>query len=100
MISFIVTMYKYGQRDNFSYVLGAWETFEVAEHNADFEMLYRGPGMSSAGYKYEYEIIKFDTDVYRFESLINTNPEDRPDYMGEVVAELPKNIFDKNEAAK
>lgn len=52
---YIVTMYRYGNRESHSYLLGAWSTLELAKLNANTEILWRGN-------KYFPEIIKVILD--------------------------------------
>jgi len=88
MISYIVTMYKYGQREGHHYILGAWETLETAIKIGDDEVNYRGPGLSIDNNKYEFEVLEFDTNQYRLEKLLNADSEDRPNYIGTIVRKL------------
>jgi len=52
---YIVTMYRYGDREKHSYVLGAFSTENNARERGELEKDYRGG-------KYEPEIIRFYVD--------------------------------------
>ena len=52
---FVVTMYRYGEREKHSYVLGAWSNLEIAKSNANVEIMWRGA-------KYFPEILKIKVD--------------------------------------
>jgi len=60
MTVFVVTMYRWGDRENHSYVLGVFTTKENAEKAGEAERQYRG------GSKYFYECLEvaLDSDDY------------------------------------
>ena len=49
---FVVTMYRYGDRERHSYVLGVFSNENIAHEYGEKEKEYRGG-------KYEFEIIRF-----------------------------------------
>jgi hypothetical protein len=54
-VVYVVTMYRYGNREKHSYVLGAWMDLDVAKAHASTEISWRGN-------KYLPEIIACNTD--------------------------------------
>lgn len=42
MTVYVVTMYRYGNRENHSYVLGVWSSQEAAYKAGQVEMAWRG----------------------------------------------------------
>ncbi len=52
---YVVTMYRYGEKESHSYIIGAWTDKDIAFQNANTEILWRG-------HKYYPEIIKVELD--------------------------------------
>lgn len=50
---YVVTMYRWGDRENHSYVLGVWDDKDVAIEKGKEEISYRGG-------KYEPEVISIE----------------------------------------
>lgn len=63
---FVVTMYRYGDHEKHSYVLGAFDGLEIAKAEADKEQEYRG------GNKYMPEIIEMQLNVAKKRRVIWT----------------------------
>ena len=64
---FVTTMYRYGNRELHSYVLGVWSTREIAMQAGETEALWRGG-------KYEPEVTEWKVDANEFDDM----PEERP----------------------
>ena len=56
---YIVTMYRNGDREKHSYVLGAFSTYENAKIMGETEEVYRGDK-----YKWMYELAEIDVPVH------------------------------------
>ena len=53
---YVVTMYRWGSRENHSYVLGVWRNAVIATRHCSAEEAWRGG-------KYTGEILKFQLDA-------------------------------------
>jgi len=53
---YVVTMYRWGDREKHSYVHGVFSTEEIALAQAETEQMWRG------GFKYVPEIVEFKLD--------------------------------------
>ena len=62
MIVFVTTMYRYGDREKHSYVLGVWSSSEVAMQAGQTEALWRGG-------KYEPEVTEWKVDANEFDDI-------------------------------
>lgn len=62
MSVFVTTMYRYGDREKHSYVLGVWSSSEVAMQAGQTEALWR------AG-KYEPEVTEWKVDANEFDDI-------------------------------
>ncbi len=71
-IAYIVTMYRYGDREKHSYVLGAFSTENDARECGEKEKDYRGG-------KYEPEIIKFYVDSQRIDDFVGDSDHEHDD---------------------
>lgn len=60
--AFITTMYRYGNRELHSYVLGVWSTREKAMQAGETEALWRGG-------KYEPEVTPWVIDANEFDNI-------------------------------
>jgi len=69
---YIVTMYRYGDREKHSYVLGAFSTENDARECGEKEKDYRGG-------KYEPEIIKFYVDSQRIDDFVGDSDHEHDD---------------------
>ena len=49
----VVTAYRYGDKEKHSYVVGVFNTFEIAKYAGEIEECWRG------GNKYECEVLRF-----------------------------------------
>ena len=76
---YIVTMYRYGEKENHNYIVGAYTTKNIAIQNGNLEILWRG-------YKYYPEIVK-----------IELNKNNDVDYFPEVVVTINHFIENKYE---
>ena len=61
MSVFVTTMYRYGNRELHSYVLGVWSTLEIAMQAGETEALRRGGN-------YEPQITEWEVDKYENQS--------------------------------
>lgn len=59
---FVTTMYRYGDREKHSYVLGVWSSSEVAMQAGQTEALWRGG-------KYEPEVTEWKVDANEFDDI-------------------------------
>lgn len=62
MSVFVTTMYRYGDREKHSYVLGVWSSSEVAMQAGQTESLWRGG-------KYEPEVTEWKVDANEFDDI-------------------------------
>jgi len=62
MSVFVTTMYRYGDREKHSYVLGVWSSSEVAMQAGQTEALWRGG-------KYEPEVTEWKVDANEFDDI-------------------------------
>ena len=62
MSVFVTTMYRYGNREKHSYVLGVWSSSEVAMQAGQTEALWRGG-------KYEPEVTEWVVDANEFDDI-------------------------------
>lgn len=62
MSVFVTTMYRYGDREKHSYVLGVWSSSEVAMQAGQTESLWRGG-------KYEPEVTEWKVDANEFDDM-------------------------------
>ena len=62
MSVFVTTMYRYGDREKHSYVLGVWSSSEVAMQAGQTEALWRGG-------KYEPEVTEWKIDANEFDDI-------------------------------
>ena len=53
---YMVTMYRYGDKESHSYPLGVWSDPEIAKMNGNTEVLWRGR-------KYYFEIVGYELDT-------------------------------------
>jgi hypothetical protein len=66
---YVVTMYRYADKEKHSYVHGVFSTFEKAEKSGEKELLYRG------GNKYFPEIISFTLDSLKYPKIEKRLPK-------------------------
>lgn len=59
---YVVTMYRYGNHEKHSYVLGVWSTKKEAQRMGNVEELWRGD-------KYTAEITEWIVDANEFDQL-------------------------------
>jgi hypothetical protein len=83
---YVVTMYRYGDREKHSYVLGVYSTSELAWAHGVTEVAWRGG-------KYEPEVLKCEVDYDDIENATEAVPmpeikEDKPVVVKEVFAYL------------
>jgi len=64
---YIVTMYRYGDHERHSYVLGTFDDLELANTEANKEQEHRG------GNKYYPEIIKVQLNVSKKQEVMNAS---------------------------
>ena len=62
MSVFVTTMYRYGDREKHSYVLGVWSSREIAMQAGKIEALWRGG-------KYEPEVTEWKVDANEFDDM-------------------------------
>ena len=62
MSVFVTTMYRYGDREKHSYVLGVWSSREIAMQAGETEALWRGG-------KYEPEVTEWKVDANEFDDM-------------------------------
>ena len=70
MSVFVTTMYRYGDREKHSYVLGVWSSSEVAMQAGQTEALWRGG-------KYEPEVTEWKIDTNEFDDIGEERPTKR-----------------------
>lgn len=59
---YVTTMYRFGNRDLHSYVLGVWSTRELAEAHGNNETVWRGG-------KYKPEVTEWTIDANEYDDI-------------------------------
>ncbi len=52
---YVATMYRYGEKENHNYIIGVYTTRNIAIHNGNAEILWRG-------FKYYPEVVEVELD--------------------------------------
>ena len=81
MSVFVTTMYRYGDREKHSYVLGVWSSSGVAMQAGQTEALWRGG-------KYEPEVTEWKVDANEFDDIGEERPTQRAGGRGYGLAKI------------